>query len=134
MLETSHHSITQYQLPTTGEIIPLLHIAPSKTDQERLLVVSPELADVLATIVTRVRGDGHAIPLVSFYDENERSWEAPAPLLFQWTTAGHRQALSTGTIRIAIREAFEASDLKDADGQPLYFRPHDFRRIFTTDA
>lgn len=134
MLETSHHSITQYQLPTTGEIIPLLHIAPSKTDQERLLVVSPDLADVLATIVTRVRGDGQAVPLVPFYDENERSWEAPAPLLFQWTTAGHRQALSTGTIRIAIREAFEASDLKDADGQPLYFRPHDFRRIFTTDA
>ncbi|WP_245717892.1 site-specific integrase [Nocardia miyunensis] len=41
MLETSHHSITQYRLPTTSEIIPLLHIAPSKTDEERLLVSAP---------------------------------------------------------------------------------------------
>lgn len=31
MLETSHYSITQYRLPTTGELIPLLQIAPSKT-------------------------------------------------------------------------------------------------------
>lgn len=134
MLETSHHSITQYQLPKTGEIIPLLHIAPSKTDQERLLVVSPELADVLATIITRVRGDSESIPLVPFYDEHERVWEPPSPLLFQWNDVGHRSALSTATIRTAIKEAFEATDVKDADGQPLYFRPHDFRRIFTTDA
>jgi len=134
MLETSHHSITQYQLPKTGEIIPLLHIAPSKSDQERLLVVSPELADVLATIVTRVRGDSEAIPLVPFYDENERVWEPAASLLFQWTNAGHHQPVSAATIRTAIKEAFEATDLKDGDGHSLYFRPHDFRRIFTTDA
>lgn len=134
MLETSHHSITQYQLPKTGETIPLLHIAPSKTDQERLLVVSPELADVLAAIITRVRGDSESIPLVPFYDEHERAWEPPSPLLFQWNDVGHRRALSTATIRTAIKEAFEATDVKDADGQPLHFRPHDFRRIFTTDA
>ena len=29
-------------------LVPLLQIAPSKTDTERLLVVSPELADVLS--------------------------------------------------------------------------------------
>ncbi|MFF2964007.1 hypothetical protein ACFVT1_35080 [Streptomyces sp. NPDC057963] len=39
MLESSHHSITQYTLPSTGELIPLLQIAPSKTDEERLLPV-----------------------------------------------------------------------------------------------
>ena len=55
MLEVSHHSITQYTLPDSGELIPLLQIAPSKTDEERLLVVSPELADVLSAIVSRVR-------------------------------------------------------------------------------
>ncbi|MET9762236.1 hypothetical protein ABZ016_24805 [Streptomyces sp. NPDC006372] len=55
MLETSHHAMIQYRLPTTGEVVPLLQIAPSKSDQERVLLVSPELADVLATIIRRVR-------------------------------------------------------------------------------
>ena len=55
LTELSHHSLIQYRLPATGELIPLLQIAPSKTDEERLLVISPELADVLAAVVTRVR-------------------------------------------------------------------------------
>src|SRR6185437_15708065 len=75
--ELSHHSITQYRLPATGELVPLLQITPSKTGAERLLLVSPELADVLSAIVCRIR---------------------------------------------------------DHDGQPLTFTPHDFRRIFVTDA
>ena len=40
----------------------------SKTDAERLLVVSPDLAHVLSTIICRVRGAGGAIPSVSAYD------------------------------------------------------------------
>ena len=56
LLEISHHSLVQYRLPTTGEIVPLLQIAPSKTDAERLLVVSPELADVLSVIIRRHPG------------------------------------------------------------------------------
>ena len=48
LMELSHHSLVQYRLPSTGELVPLLHIAPSKADVERLLVISPELADVLA--------------------------------------------------------------------------------------
>ena len=38
-----------------GEVVPLLQIAPSKLDQERVLLVSPELAHVLARVVHRVR-------------------------------------------------------------------------------
>ena len=37
LTELSHHSLVQYRLPTTGEIVPLLQIAPSKSDAERLL-------------------------------------------------------------------------------------------------
>ena len=37
LTEISHHSFIQYKLPSTGELIPLLHIIPSKTDTERLL-------------------------------------------------------------------------------------------------
>lgn len=40
LLELSHHSLVQYRLPATGELVPLLQIAPSKTDAERLLVVN----------------------------------------------------------------------------------------------
>jgi len=47
LLELSHHSLVEYRLPSTGEIVPLLSIAPSKTDTGRLLVVSPELAAAL---------------------------------------------------------------------------------------
>ncbi|MGW0249869.1 hypothetical protein ACWDYH_24905 [Nocardia goodfellowii] len=54
LLELSHHSVTEYRLPSTGELVPLLQIAPSKTDTERLLLVSPELADILSTIVQRL--------------------------------------------------------------------------------
>ncbi|MBF6302667.1 site-specific integrase [Nocardia amamiensis] len=129
MLETSHHSITQYRLPTTGEIIPLLHIAPSKTDEERLLVISPELADVLSTIIARVRQKDGTIPSVPFYDTAERVWAAPAPLLFQWDSAGNKKVIASSTIRKGIKEIFEATDLKDTEGEPLYFQPHDLRRI-----
>ncbi|HEV2452003.1 MAG TPA: hypothetical protein VGS62_08755, partial [Streptosporangiaceae bacterium] len=36
LLEITHYSLVQYRLPATGEIVPLLQIAPSKTDTERL--------------------------------------------------------------------------------------------------
>jgi hypothetical protein len=45
LTELSHHSLVQYRLPTAGELVPLLSIAPSKKDAERLLVIGPELAD-----------------------------------------------------------------------------------------
>src|ERR1019366_4874542 len=79
LTELSHHSLVQYRLPATGELIPLLQIAPSKTDTERLLVVSPELADVLSAIITRIRGAGDSVPLVVAYDDNERQWNPPSP-------------------------------------------------------
>ncbi len=56
--ELSHHSLIQYRLPATNELVPLLQITPPKTDAERLLAISPELADVLSTIVARIRAPG----------------------------------------------------------------------------
>ena len=83
LTELSHHSLVQYKLPTTGQTIPLLQIAPSKLDQERILVVSPELAEVISTILRRVRDHSGAVPLVAAYDIHERVWNPPLPLLFQ---------------------------------------------------
>lgn len=134
MLEISHHSITQYTLPTTGEVVPLLQIAPSKTDQERLLLVSPELADVLGAIICRVRDASGTVPLVRSYDRGEKVWNPPMPLLFQWRTGGQSRPISETTIRRALNETLGFAGLTDNTGQPLDYQPHDFRRIFITDA
>lgn len=64
LTELSHHSLVQYTPPTSTEVIPLLQIAPSKTDTERLLVVSPELADVLAAVIHRIRQPSGAVACV----------------------------------------------------------------------
>lgn len=83
MLELTHHSFIAYTLPTTGEVVPMLQIAPSKTDSERLLLVSPELAEVLTAIIFRVRAGNAALPLVCAYDVFEQTWSPPMPFLFQ---------------------------------------------------
>jgi hypothetical protein len=134
LTELTHPSLVQYRLPATGELVPLLHIAPSKTDTERLLVVSPELADVLSAIICRVRDDTGAIPLVAAYDYHERVFNPPLPILFQRRVGTENRAINAPAIRNLLTDALAATGLTDADGQPLRFVPHDFRRIFITDA
>jgi integrase len=134
LTELSHHSLVQYRAPGTGELVPLLHIAPSKTDVERLLVISPEVADVLAAVIHRVRDDTGAVPLVIAYDVHECEFTAPMPVLFQHRCGADRRPVSAATIRRWIRAAIGSTGLTDASGQPLRFTPHDFRRIFATDA
>jgi len=135
LMEITHHSLIQYRLPTTGEIVPLLQIAPSKTDAERLLVVSPELADVLSTIIVRVCDDTNGVPLVPGYDWHECVWRPPAPMLFQRRFGAENRAISHGTIRKMIQAALANTGLTDpVDGGPLNYTPHDFRRLFITDA
>ncbi|MCB8908350.1 site-specific integrase [Streptomyces sp. CB02980] len=135
MLETSHPALVQYRLPTTGEIVPLLQIAPSKTDQERVLLVSPELADVLSAVIRRVRDPRTgAVPLLAAYDYEERTWNPPAPLLFQWNRGGERSRMSGEFIRHTLSEVLAFIGLTDTTGKPLDFAPHDFRRMFITDA
>jgi integrase-like protein len=134
LTELSHHSLVQYRLPATGELIPLLQIAPSKTDAERLLVISPELADVLSTIISRIRGPGGAVPLVAVYDDHERLWLAPAPVLFQRRIGGENRAIPAATIRRLLAAALARTGLTGPSGEPLHYTPHDFRRMFLTDA
>ncbi|MEV6425633.1 tyrosine-type recombinase/integrase [Streptomyces sp. NPDC051662] len=132
--EISHHSLIQYRLPSTGELVPLLQIAPSKTDEERLLVVSPELADVLSAIICRVRADDGGVPLVIAYDHHEKVWNPPMPLLFQRKIGLEDRPIPIDGIRTLLQDALAATGFTDATGEPLHFAPHDFRRIFTTDA
>ncbi len=134
LTELSHHSLIHYRLPTTGELVPLLQIAPSKTDAERLLVISPELADVLSAIIGRIRDHSGMVPLVVAYDYHERVWNPPMPLLFQRRFGGEQRAITGPAIRELITAALAGTGLTDASGQPLRFVPHDFRRILITDA
>jgi len=134
LTELTHPSLVQYRVPATGELVPLLHIAPSKTDTERLLVVSPELADVLSAIICRVRDNTGAIPLVAAYDYHERVFNPPLPILFQRRVGTENRAINAPAIRHLLDEALAATGLTGTDGQPLRFVPHDFRRIFITDA
>jgi hypothetical protein len=98
-------------------------------------VVSPELAEVLSTIICRVRGTDGAIPLVSAYDDRERIWSPPLPLLFQRRVRYEQRAITADAIRGMLSAALIHTELTDVStGEPLRFTPHDFRRLFITDA
>jgi len=134
LAELTHHSFVAYTLPSTGEVVPMLQIAPSKTDTERLLLVSPELGEVLAQIIRRVRNGRQALPLVAAYDPYERTWGAPMPYLFQRERGPEHHVLSRAVIRRYLNNLLAVSGLTDAANNPLTFTPHDFRRLFATDA
>jgi hypothetical protein len=134
LTELTHPSLVQYRLPGTGELVPLLHIVPSKTDTERLLVISPELADVLSAIICRVRDDHGAVPLVAAYDYHERVFNPPLPILFQRRVGTENRAISAPAIRTLLDAALATTGVTEPDGQPVRFVPPDFRRIFITDA
>jgi integrase len=134
LTELSHHSLVQYRLPDTGELIPLLHIAPSKTDAERLLVIDPELADALSAIICRIRDSNGAVPLAMSYDIHERVWNPPMPLLFQRKVGVENRPIPAGGVRALLNNTLARTGLKDAGGTPLLFSLHDFRRLFITDA
>lgn len=134
MLELTHRSFVAYTLPTTGEVVPLLQVTPSKTDKERLLVVSPELAEVLTAIIARVRGGRAQVPLVSRYDGAERLHSPDLPFLFQRPWGLRQQVMTNLRVKELLDALVRTAGITAADGSPLRFTPHDFRRIFATEA
>lgn len=123
-----------YELPDGGGTIPLLQIVPSKTDQERMLMVPPELAHVLAQARHRVRAGRSDIPCVHRYDGYERTVGPPLPYLFQRVHGTQRRVMSPAHMVSMISAAIARGGLTDSAGQPLKISPHDFRRVFATDA
>jgi len=134
MLEITHRAFVSYTLPATGEVIPLLQITPSKTDQERLLVISPELADVFAQIIHRVRGSDEYIPLIARYDQAERLHSPALPFLFQRRWGLQNIPINHMRVKDFLDELVTAAAITNTDGSPAHFSPHDFRRIFATEA
>lgn len=56
------------------------------------------------------------------------------PLLFQRPIGNEQRGFTPSAIRKLLINALAATGLIDASGEPLVFHPHDFRRIFVTDA
>ena len=103
---------------------------PSKTNEERLLLVVPELASVLATIIPRIRVNGH-VPLVARYDAHERTTGPRLPQLFQRRRGWRHEVISTRTVQDPIGGSLARTGLTDRAGKPLHYTPHDFRRILS---
>jgi integrase len=135
LLELTHLALVHYRLNDTGEIVPLLQIVPSKADQERLLLVSPELANVLATIINRLRSIGSGtIPIIPRWDRHERIWAPALPYLFQRRSGHRNRVVSVTSVQNMLNRTLARAGLRDANDELMIFTPHDFRRIFATEA
>jgi hypothetical protein len=93
------------------------------------------LAEVLSVVIRRIREPGGAVPLVPVYDRYECVWRPPSPVLFQRRFPSETRAISDSSLRTMLNTALAHTGLTDpVDGEPLHYTPHDFRRIFITDA
>jgi integrase len=89
---------------------------------------------VLSTIVARIRGEQTHVPPVVSYDKNERVYNSPMPLLFQWRRRLEDRAVTETSLRGYLDHALTELGIKDAGGHPMRYTFHDFRRLFITDA
>ena len=89
---------------------------------------------MLSAVITRIRGNGPAVPLVAAYDDHERVWLPPAPVLFQRRIGAENRAIPAATVRKLLTAALARTGLTDPSGAPLHYTLHDFRRMFLTDA
>lgn len=143
MLELTQLDLHEYQHrdPAVGLVL-LLHVNPSKLDQERMLVISPELAAVLAAITRRVRAAarcaGPALPSLVAYDYAECKNSEPLPFLFQRTAGkgfkGTTRPVTRGYVHRVLGKICREAGIADPAGNLLAYTPHDFRRIFATEA
>lgn len=132
LLELTQLSIRQYTSTTTGTIVPLLHIVPSKTDRERLIPMSPELVTALLAVQRRAKGGNSTVPLSIRYTPHEKSHGRPFPHLFARKIGARQEVISTAVVRRLLNDLADSAGLTDA-GAPICFTPHDFRRLFTTE-
>ncbi|AFR07451.1 hypothetical protein [Nocardiopsis alba] len=117
LLELTHLTLVSYRLPDTGEVVPLLQIVPSKSNEERLLLVTPEPASVIC----RIRGEDGRVPLTARYDAHERVTGPRLPHLFQRKNGWRREIISTKVLYRLLDETLERAGLTDRAGQPLCY-------------
>lgn len=134
LVEITTLALSIFKLPETGEALPLLQIVPSKTDRERVLLISPELTHVLALVRKRITNADGRVPLTVRYDGAERVYSDPLPYLFQARRGSERRTMTPNNVRSLIVNAVVRAAVVDDAGKPYKFTPHDFRRLFATSA
>lgn len=134
--ELSHASIVQYRVPDTGELLPLLQIAPSKNDKERVVLMSEELTDVIVAVLSRVRSraDNGRVPLIRRRDYGNKTLSEPMPLLFQRPINGRNRSINRAWILREMDRVAAEAGIRDEAGEIVHFQNHDFRRIYATEA
>lgn len=133
LLELTHLSLRPLR-KQNGEIVPLLQVAPSKTDEERILPMSPALTAVLSDIINRHTKEHGKIPLLRRLDRSQREFSPLLPFLFQHHfRSGAGYVFSDSTIRKYLAQAAARAGLRDSDGTLLRPTPHDFRRLYLTE-
>ena len=98
------------------------------------MVVCPELADVLSEVIRRVRGPEQSVRLVRAWDYHEHVWLPPSPLLFRHRVGPEHKEFNIPFVSGLINKALARTGLVGAGGRQLHCTPHDFRRMFITDA
>ncbi|MFI6079276.1 tyrosine-type recombinase/integrase [Actinoplanes sp. NPDC051343] len=72
--------------------------------------------------------------MVARYDGHEQVTGPPLPHLFQRTVGIRQEVVSTRLVQILLTATMTRTGLRDLTGQPLHVTPHDFRRMFATEA
>ena len=124
LLELTQLSLRHYTAESTGTLVPLLHIVPSKTDAERLVPMSPELVAVLVEVLRRAKGGDPQVPLSVRYDPYEKVHGEPFPHLFARRIGARQEVMSHHVVRRLLNELAGSAGLQDA-GAPITFTPHD---------
>jgi len=143
MLELTQLDVHEYEHrdPAVGKVL-LLHVNPSKQDRERMLVIAPELAAILASIARRIRHavgtTESALPSVVLYDYAECQNSEPLPFFFQRTAGkgfkGTTRPITRAYVGRVLARVCANAGLIAVDGTEISYTAHDFRPLFATDA
>jgi integrase-like protein len=133
LVQLSHHSFVQYRLPGTGGLVPLLQIIPSKTDASGCWSSASSSPTCSAPSSA---GSAHQ-PRRAPRRRLRRSRTPVAAARPGAVPAAHRRrepAIPAATIRKILTSALARTALTGPADAPLHYTPHDFRRMFLTDA
>ena len=112
LLELTQLSLRHYSAPTTGTLVPLLHIVPSKTDCERLIPMSPELVQILLAVLRRAKAGNDHVPLSIRYDINEKVHGEPFPHLFARRVGTRQEVLSPFFVQSILAHLASVAELE----------------------
>lgn len=132
VLELTDYSVVLFQA-SKGKV-PLLHIAPSKTNQERLVPINQDLLTVIKQIRRRHKAATGGTPINVRYDPHEEVLSPALPYLFQATRNQVQSVFSPQTAREMLATIVAESGLTLRDGSQPSLQPHDLRRLFATRA